>query len=125
MILIYIEGVFDLLALYITERYRKVPILQTWPVLWQHKHTFFGFFSYGALTMGLIGVCCTFALFAICYSLFAFPLFRFSLFAFPVFLPFIHFSFSQCGWHSWYLGLHIAILLMCAHVLGCMTVQHT
>ncbi len=50
-------AIFDVAALYITETFCKIPILKTWKTMWLHRHTFFGFFSYGIFTMGFLMVC--------------------------------------------------------------------
>lgn len=49
--------IFDLITLYVAERYLKLPILKTWSAMWEKKYKFFGFLLFGLLTMGLLGVC--------------------------------------------------------------------
>jgi len=55
VIQLVIGAVFDYSALYIAEKKNKVPILDSWKMMWINRHTFFGFFAYGLFTMGLIG----------------------------------------------------------------------
>jgi hypothetical protein len=50
-----IGAVFDFGALFVLQKYLKMPIVDTWKTMWKNRHTFFGYFAYGLFTMGFIG----------------------------------------------------------------------